>query len=123
MAATFCFRSTASSRIRSCSPLGFDDVIFAQVLRWRLGCQSVGAPTTCCNQSLEGEMCGEPLGLPCHHEASCPVGPARNQRHNALADELATCIAETGAHVRREAWIMEFTTPAAEAKAVAESPA
>lgn len=35
--------------------------------------------------------------------------------HDAYADELTDCILETGAHVRREAWIKEFATPGADA--------
>ena len=49
------------------------------------------------------------------HALICPCGPLRIQRHNAYADELAECIAETGAHVRREAWVEEMATEQADA--------
>ena len=49
------------------------------------------------------------------HAVCCPCGPLRIQRHNALTDELADITVETGAHVRREAWIREFANETSDA--------
>ena len=69
----------------------------------------------CRNVKADGDTCDEEFGAFGDHGAICPCGPLRIRRHDAIADELADCIAETGAHVRREAWIREFVTPEADA--------
>ena len=49
------------------------------------------------------------------HAVICPCGPLRIQRHNVYADELAEFIVETGAHVRREAWVGEMANEQSDA--------
>ena len=91
----------------------FTDITFSQVLKWRLGCENHGVAQGCCNTKATGEACEETLDD--DHAVTCEWGPLRTQRHDNLADQLAECTAETGAHVRREAWIAELATPSAEA--------
>ena len=93
----------------------FSDEIFAQILQWRVGIQGPRWAAGCRNVTLDGELCGETLDSWGDHAAACGCGPLRTLRHDGLAEELAECAAETGAHVRREAWIAELATPAADA--------
>ena len=59
--------------------------------------------------------CGEALDIFGDHAATCSFGPLRIKRHDNIADGLSDIIAETGAHVRREAYVQAFCTPAHEA--------
>ena len=98
----------------------FGDVVFSQILQWRLGTASSGprepgSRATCRNATHDGELCGEVLDADGDHAACCPCGPLRTKRHDELAEDLGEMIAETGAHVRREAAIIEFNTVEAEA--------
>ena len=86
----------------------FGDVVFTQILHWRLGVPSGIPVQRCCNMKANGDPCEDILDLHADHALICPCGPLRILRHNTYADELAGCIAETGAHVRREAWIGEL---------------
>ena len=81
-----------------------------QILRWRLGIAIVCPIQRCCNVKADGEPCEELLDAHADHAVTCGCGPLRIQRHNLYADELADCITETGAHVRREAFVAEFAT-------------
>ena len=49
------------------------------------------------------------------HAMCCSNGPLRIRRHEDIADSLADMIDETGAHVRREAYMKVFSTEAADA--------
>ena len=60
-------------------------------------------------------FCHEPLDGYGDHAATCQYGLLRIKRHDEYADLLADIIAETGAHVRREAFIRQFTNPSHEA--------
>ena len=91
----------------------FSDTTFAQIIRWRLGLQTDSVPQGCRNAKATGEICE--ASLDDDHAATCEWGPLWTQKHDNLADQLAECVAETGAHVRREAWIAELATPSAEA--------
>jgi hypothetical protein len=95
----------------------FGDCIFTQIIQWRLGVQNqhAGIEHKCCNVKADGDPCEEVLDPYGNHAAICCCGPMRILRHNALTDEVADCICETGAHVRREVWIREFASPTTEA--------
>ena len=93
----------------------FSDVILTQILRWRLGIEGSSPVRQCCNVKADGDPCEEALGVHADHAVICPCGPLRIQRHDAYADTLSECIAETGAHVRREAWVGELATEQSEA--------
>ena len=60
-------------------------------------------------------MCEELLGPHADHGMVCPCGPLTKACHDSLADTYASFIEETGAKARREAYILELTTPASEA--------
>ena len=92
----------------------YSDLLFTQVLHWRLGLPQVGQ-NRCCNVKADGDSCDELLDADDTHAATCACGPLRILRHNALTDELADCVTDTGAHVRREAWLRKFATPTADA--------
>ena len=49
------------------------------------------------------------------HAVCCRCGPMRIRRHNTMADHVADMIDNTGAHVRREAYVKEFCTAASDA--------
>ena len=93
----------------------FGDSMFTQILQWRLGIKPWRPVTRCCNVKADGDSCEEKLDEDGTHAVTCPCGPLRIQRHDAVTDELSDCIAETGALVRREAWVREFATPSSEA--------
>ena len=59
-------------------------------------------------------MCREVLGPFCDHAPGCPRGPLKKQQHEQMADTLGESVAETGAHVRREAFVAELCSSAAE---------
>lgn len=69
----------------------------------------------CCNQKTNEDFCETDLDEYGDHAVNCGCGPLRIQRHDAYADVLADCVAETGAHVRREAWVGEMVVPESEA--------
>ena len=90
----------------------FSDEHFTEILRWRLGCRAPGEPGRCRNFAAStGEPCEAKLDCHGDHAAGCSYGPLRIRRHNAYADCLSDMIAETGAHVRREAYVKAFATP------------
>ena len=94
----------------------FCDEDFVAVLHWRLGCHALGDPGICRNfASSTGCECGTNLDHHGDHAVCCPYGPLRIKRHDAIADCLADTVSETGAHVRREAYVKAFSTPQAEA--------
>ncbi len=68
--------------------------------------------TRCQNASVRDpeKLCGCLLGAHGDHEQHCLFGPLVNARHNGLADTLALFVQETGAVVRREAYVPEFST-------------
>ena len=55
------------------------------------------------------------MGACADHAVGCPRGPLRNQRHENVADDLADFMQETGAHVRRDVYVAEFSTAREEA--------
>ena len=59
-------------------------------------------------------MCGEVIGPFCDHAPGSPRGPLKKQQHEQMADTLGEFAVETGAHVRREAFVAEFCSSAAE---------
>ena len=93
----------------------FRDDHFTTILQWRLGIVTPSSVSRCLNTKADGDICEEVLDPECDHAVCCPCGPLRIQRHNAVTDALADNMLETGAHVRREAWIQEFATDAADA--------
>ena len=93
----------------------YRDDHFTAVLQWRLGIAVPLPVRRCMNMKADGDLCEECLDPEGDHAASCPCGPLRIQRHNAYADGLADNLLETGAHVRREAWIQELATDDADA--------
>ena len=50
------------------------------------------------------------------HAAVCAYGALRIRRHDAYADLLSDIVAETGAHVLREAYVKAFSTADREAR-------
>ena len=87
-----------------------------EVLWCRLGCSTCSGEQRCQNFSASTQCyCHEPLGEFADHAAGCQYGPLRIGRHDAYADQLADCIAETGAHVRREAFVKAFSNAQSEA--------
>ena len=87
-------------------------------LRWRPGLAEIGAREIpkCRNLAAKAmEECGETRDGYGDHAASCSYGPLRIKRHDNIADSLADIIEETGAHVRREAYVKAFSTPQSEA--------
>ena len=94
----------------------YNDEHFTEILRWRLGMSSVGDPGMCRNFSAStGEHCDAALDSTGDHHVCCSYGPLRIRRHDAYADELANIVNETGAHVRREAYVRAFSTQRSEA--------
>ena len=93
----------------------FSDEDFTTIVKQRLGIQTRSADGRCLNVKADGDVCEEVLDDHADHALCCPCGPLRIQPHNAYADELANCITETGVHVRREAWIKEFTSESSDA--------
>ena len=93
-----------------------NDEDFTEILQWRLGSATPGEAHRCQNVAARtGEMCGEELRQYEDHAAICPCGPTRNRRHEDLADCLAQCVEETGAHVRRDAFVRALSTRQREA--------
>ena len=94
------------------APLGtsgarFSDQEWSLALQWRL--EVPGQAGTCRNCAADGELCGARLDAWPDHAMGCHRGPLRLALHNQLADYLATCIEEAGAHARTEAFVPEFT--------------
>merc|ERR1711971_565565 len=84
--------------------------MFTETPRWRC---DIGSQThSDCNTKASGEVCDETLGSHADHAMICPLGPLSIQRRDLYADKVPCCIADIGAHVRREAWIGEFAVPA-----------
>ena len=101
---------------RGLEPAHFNDEEMTEILQWRLGIAVVAEQQTCQNVAAKtGERCGEDLGLYEDHAANCPCGPMRNRRHEDIADCLGQCIQETGAHVRRDAFIKALSVQGKEA--------
>jgi len=96
------------------APTHFCDEEFTEILKWRLGIPPgdvAGAPLHCRNFAAKtGEVCEEELNQHCDHALNCSHGPLRIRRHEDVADSLADAVADTGAHVRREAYIKSFCT-------------
>ena len=94
----------------------FSDDQISEVLRWRLGLANVEASSMCRNVAAKNEEeCGEMKDQYGDHAVSCSYGPLRIKRHDDIADCLSDMIAETGAHVRREAYVRAMSTPSQEA--------
>ena len=74
-----------------------------------MGINTPGPCTTCANQNLKDELCGEPLDSQGDHAVSCGTGPLRNLRHDSLADIYADILDEIGAVARREVFVQEFS--------------
>ena len=93
-----------------------NDEEFTEILQWRLGCIAPGEQHMCQNVAAKtGEVCGEEMGPYEDHAANCPCGPTRNRRHEDVADCLAQCVEEAGAHVRRDAFVKALSTQQREA--------
>lgn len=94
----------------------FNDDQFTEVLRWRLGLCNAERIAVCRNLAAKtSEECGVALDCFGDHAASCSYGPLRIKRHDDVADCLSELILETGAHVRREAYVREFSSISQEA--------
>jgi hypothetical protein len=94
----------------------YTDEQVVEVLRWRLGLAEIGEIPRCRNLAAKTmEECGEARDGFGDHAASCSFGPLRIKRHDNIAESLADIIEETGAHVRREAYVKAFSTPQSEA--------
>jgi hypothetical protein len=94
----------------------FNDDQIVRILWWRLGISDADDVPMCRNLAAKSMTeCGESLDRHGDHAVSCSYGPLRIKRHDDLADCLADMIAETGAHVRREAYVRALCTPAHEA--------
>ena len=94
----------------------FTDEQFTEVLRWRLGCTQPELQARCQNFAAStGECCNEQLDAHGDHAVICSYGPLRIKKHDQYADYVAEILCETDAHVRREVWVKEFRTPAADA--------
>ena len=94
----------------------FTDEQFTDVLRWTLGCAQPELQARCQNfAAFTEEYCNEQLDAHGDHAIICSYGPLRIKKHDQYADYVAEILCETDAHVRREAWVKEFSTPAADA--------
>jgi hypothetical protein len=94
----------------------YTDELLVEVLRWRLGLAECGEIPRCRNLAAKTmEECGDAWDAYGDHAASCAYGPLRIKRHDNIAECLADVIEETGAHVRREAYIKAFSTLQSEA--------
>ena len=82
---------------------------------WRLGLAPEAEATLCQNATAKGKVCDEVMCEYLDHAMCCSNGPLRIRRHEDIADSLADMIDETGAHVRREAYMKVFSTEAADA--------
>ena len=70
----------------------------------------------CRNSTVDkSNMCSGACGADGTHAVECKVGPVLKRRHDALGDVWADIMEETGATVRREAFVPEITTGRAEA--------
>ena len=100
----------------SLQPAHYNDEEFVEVLRWLLDLVNQGITTVCRNLAAKTMTeCGEELDSFGDHAATCLYGPLRIKRHDNIADCLSDMVTETGAHVRREAYVRAFSTPASEA--------
>jgi len=94
----------------------FGDEEFTEIVCWRLGIAPQAEPTLCQNVAANNERCcDEVMNKHCDHAMCCSNGPLRIRRHEDVAEYLADVIDDTGAHVRREAYIKAFTTADSEA--------
>ena len=94
----------------------FCDEEFTEIVCWRLGIAPENEPTLCQNMAAAHDRCCEEvMNKFCDHAMCCSNGPLRIRRHEDVADCLADAIEETGAHVRREAYIKAFSTADSEA--------
>ena len=86
----------------------FTDRQWTEALRWRLGMSQFGLQAYCQNEmGTTEEICGEVLDE--DHAVECPRGPMRKRRHDDLADVHADILEESGAVVRREVFVPEFS--------------
>ena len=94
----------------------FTDEHVQEITWWRLGIACMPEEHRCQNYAASTHsFCHEPVNSYGDHAAMCRCGPLQIGRHNDLANALAECLEETGAHVRREAHVKEFSTSAQEA--------
>lgn len=87
-------------------PAQFADEQMVEVLCWRLGDAEIGEVSK--GRSLAAKNmteCGEDRDGYGDHAVSFSYGPLRLKRHDNVACSLSDMILETGAHVRREAWL------------------
>eukprot|EP00929_Paragymnodinium_shiwhaense_P021813 TRINITY_DN14119_c0_g3_i1.p1 TRINITY_DN14119_c0_g3~~TRINITY_DN14119_c0_g3_i1.p1 ORF type:complete len:260 (+),score=27.98 TRINITY_DN14119_c0_g3_i1:2-781(+) len=92
------------------------DEQFVETLHWRLGIGELGVVPKCKNFAAKRqEECGHTRDQHGDHSVCCAFGPWRIKRHDDVSDSIADMIDETGAHVRREAFISAFSTEAHEA--------
>ena len=91
------------------------DEEFTEIIQWRVGVPPQLEPTLCQNTTAAGQVCDEVMTQHCDHAMCCRNGPLRIRRHDDVADCLADIINETGAHVRREAYIKTFSTERSDA--------
>jgi len=88
----------------------FADEEFTEIVRWRLGLAPEAEPTLCQNAIAKGKVCEETMNEFLDHAMCCSNGPLRIRRHEDIANCLADMIDDTGAHVRREAYMKVFST-------------
>ena len=92
-------------------PAQYTDEDIVEVLRWRLGIAEVGDGLRCRNFAAKTMTeCGHDRDCWGDHSVCCSYGPLRIKRHDNIADALGDMIEETGAHVRREAFVAAFST-------------
>jgi len=103
--------TAGSSFVAQLSTAGvcYTDRQWAAAVRWRLGVEVAGPVTSCLNENLRGECCGQPLDAAGDHAVDCPTGPLRNRRHDDLSDIYADIFEEVGAVSRREVFVPEFS--------------
>ena len=94
----------------------FGDEEFTEIVCWRLGIALEAEPTLCQNVAANNESCcDEVINHHCDHAVCCSNGPLRIRRHEDVAECLTDVIDDTGAHVRRQAYIKAFTKADSEA--------
>ena len=94
--------------------LAFNDIEWAEGLRWRGGFPQNTPGQRCANVSSSEEPCGEVLDSGGIHAATCPRGPCVNARHRGVVAEVGALARATGATTRCEVPIAELEDEAGE---------
>ena len=68
------------------------NVHFAIAAKLRLNRPQTARQTNTCHRSTTTSTCAQNLTPQLHHALQCPYGPYRNNRHNAIRDDLAKII-------------------------------